>query len=568
MIIGITIPSLIAVLGALLTYGYINDVKERQSFVQIADDMKENVLEIRRNEKNFLHFKNIDHLEDLKIAINSFSYLTGEISLKTADKIGIDEITVLKEATQKYSALAEELGAGFQKEARLTGEVRKEGKQLENTVAVKSLAKELSTSFVLRLRLLETNYILRRDDSSLLELKRMLSQITNVTPFCYECSPYIDSINSLIAAYNRSDTLAKKLQRTGDSMEAAAKRITSRERAKIISYISTTQKLLLAGLVLLCILGPFFVYKTASYIAAPIKRLDEIAKKIAGGDINLRTPLKENDETYSLAVSFNTMIDHLLSTQQSLKESLELLNEKQAQLIESEKRASMGFLVTGIAHELNNPLNNISLRAEIMRDEIKGAPDEKLKEYTEDIIGQSRRAHKIINNLLDFARARKASNMEKQDIVRIIKDSLNLVSNQFTVNNIKISKNLPDKPYFINGNRSKLEQVFVSIINNAFYAMPDTGALTISAAPDEKIGSIQIKISDNGKGIPEKDLKNIFEPFFTTKPPGEGTGLGLAVSSTLVKEHKGEISVESKVGEGTTFIITLPGYEASVHEKR
>lgn len=562
MIIGISIPSLIAVLGALLTYGYINDVKEKQSLVQVADDMKENVLEIRRNEKNFLHFRNIDHIESLENAITSFSDLTGEISLKTADQIGIEEIATLKESTQEYSGLVNKLGVNFQKETKITEKVRKEGRKLEDIVATRKLAKEISTSFVLRLRLMEKNYMLFRDDKSRLELNKIISQISNVTPFCYDCSPYIDSVRSLIGTYIQSDALAKSLHKTGDGMENVTNKITGRERDKISAFITTTQKMLLAGLVLLCIMGPFFVYKTASYISAPIKRLAEIARKITEGDITLRAPLKEHDETYSLAVAFNTMLDNLQQTQQSLKESLELLNEKQAQLVESEKRASMGFLVAGVAHELNNPLNNISLRAEIINEEIKGFPNEKLKEYTQDIITQSSRAHKIINNLLDFARARKSSDMEKQDIVQIIEGSLNLVNNQFRVSNININKQLPDKPYFVNGNHSKLEQILVSIISNAFQAMTGTGTLTVTAEPDNETKTINISIADTGNGIPEADLKNIFQPFFTTKSSSEGgTGLGLAISSTLIKEHSGEINVESIVGEGTSFAITLPAYE-------
>ncbi len=305
-------------------------------------------------------------------------------------------------------------------------------------------------------------------------------------------------------------------------------------------------------------MGPLFVYKTASYISAPIKRLEEITRKISGGDITLRAPLKEQDETLSLAVSFNKMLDNLQQTQQSLTESLELLNEKQAQLVESEKRASMGFLVAGVAHEINNPLNNISLRAQTICEEIKKISSEKLNEYLKDIITQSERAHTIVNNLLDFARVRKSDDMGKQDIVRIVKDSLDLVANQLRVYNIKIHTEIPDNVFYVNGNRSKLEQILISIINNAVQSMKDAGTLTVCIAPDNENNNILIKISDTGKGIPEDDIKNIFEPFFTTKLPGEGTGLGLAVTHTLVMEHKGEIHVDSKVGSGTTFTIKLP----------
>ena len=126
MIIGITIPSLIAVLGAILTYAYINDVKHRQYFVQIADDMKENVHEIRRIEKNFLHFKHINYLKNLNKSTYSFSEQTGNISLETASNIGTEDINILKESTQTYSKLVEKLGVNFQKEAKIVSNLRAE----------------------------------------------------------------------------------------------------------------------------------------------------------------------------------------------------------------------------------------------------------------------------------------------------------------------------------------------------------------------------------------------------------------------------------------------------------
>jgi signal transduction histidine kinase len=274
--------------------------------------------------------------------------------------------------------------------------------------------------------------------------------------------------------------------------------------------------------------------------------------------MSLRAPLKEHDETQVLAESFNAMLDHLLQTQLSLEKSMELLQEKQAQLVESEKRASLGFLVSGVAHELNNPLNNISLTAETMNEDLKDLSVEEISSYLNDILVQSERAHTIVDNLLDFASARRSSVMEKQDVVRIVKDSIKLIGNQLRVNNIKLNQDFPKKIYFVSANRSKLEQVLVSIINNAIHAMKNKGALTVTVMPDDEEENILIKINDTGRGIPAEDIKNIFEPFFTTKPPGEGTGLGLSVSHTLIKEHHGEIEVESSEGEGTTFTVSLP----------
>jgi len=558
MIIGITIPSLIAVLGGILTYGYMNDIKNRQGSMRIADGLKENVLEIRRHERNFLHYRDAEHQKRLLNAIHTLARSVNSVSPNTAEKIATRGFPLLSRTMEQYTDLTGKLHENFLKETAIIEKVRREGDRLETLVATRKQAKELSTDFVLRLRLLEKNYMFYRDRESYENLDRNLSQIKNITPFCYSCTPYIDAVRDLFMVYKKSDSITGSLQNAGEQLEQITEQIALSERQKIGSFISHTQNLMLVALILLFSLGPLFVYKTASYIVKPINRLAEIMRKISGGEITLRAPLKEHDETYSLAVSFNSMLDNLQKTQQSLKESLALLNEKQAQLVESEKRASMGFLVAGVAHELNNPLNNISLRAEIVNKEIQKFSDERLSNYVQDIVVQSDRAHNIINNLLDFARARKSSEMEKQDIVRIVNDSLNLVASQLRVTNIKLNKDIPDASFSVNANRSKLEQVLISIITNAIQAMKDAGTLTVGVGPDDQKQNVLVKISDTGKGIPESDIKNIFDPFFTTKPPGEGTGLGLAVSQTLVAEHKGEILVESKVGVGTAFTIKLP----------
>ncbi len=563
MIIGITIPSLIAVLGGILTYGYINDIKHRQEYVQVADDLKENVFEVRRNERNFLTFKNSDYhkrvhrsIEELRQAINS-------ISPHTSEEIGEGGFTLLNDSIDEYAKLLDALVVSYTKEQDVIRKVKSEGEKLESIVSKKRGAKEFTPSFILKLRLLEKNYMFYRDRKSYNDLGNGLSQIKNLTPFCFECDPYVNSIQDLFAVYEVSDDILGNLQNTGNELEEVSGRIAFRERQKIGSFINRSQSLLLAALALLFVLGPLFVYKTSAFVVAPIKRLSEITRKIAGGEISLRAPLKEHDETYSLSASFNTMLDHLQSTQQNLKESLELLNEKQAQLVESEKRASLGLLVAGVAHELNNPLNNISLAAEAMKEEIHESTEEEMSGYIYDILMQSKRAHNIVESLLDFARARKSTVMEKQDIIKIVNDSLYLVSNQLRINNIKLVKDLPEKPFFVKGNQSKLEQVLISMFINAIHAMKDTGTLGIKVQPDTDNRHVLIEISDTGYGIAEKDMKNIFEPFYTTKPPGEGTGLGLSVSNALVMEHKGEIDIESKPGEWTKFRIRLPQYEES-----
>ncbi len=562
MIIGIAIPSCIAVLGGMLTYAYINDVKNRQYYVQAADDLKESVFEVRRTERNFLHYKDSDHHKILDGALADLDQSVQNVPPKTAEQIGTGGFILLNSACDKYSRLIDDLYNSYQKEQDVVKLVKDEGENLESVGRNKNNAQELSSSFILKLRLLEKNYIFYRDKKSFLDLNNGLMQIKNFTPFCFACEPYVKTVHKLFAVYRESDSLANTLQFTGNEMEEISGRIAFRERQKINSFIDRTQNLLLAALGLLCIIGPMFVYKTSSFIVKPINRLSEIARKVSGGDITLRAPIKENDETYLLAVSFNTMLDNLQETQQSLQESVELLNEKQAQLIESEKRASLGFLVAGVAHELNNPLNNISLTAETMNADLGNLTSEEMNDLISDIMMQSKRAQTIVENLLDFARARKSVDMENQDIISIVNDSISLVANQLRISEIQLVKNIPKQSIYVNGNRSKLEQVLISIMTNAMQSMKEAGTLSIRVETDNN-KFVLIKISDTGQGIAEDDVKNIFEPFYTTKPPGEGTGLGLSISNTLIAEHKGEISVESRLGKGSAFSIKLPLSESS-----
>ncbi|MDH4028301.1 MAG: hypothetical protein OEU95_05685, partial [Nitrospirota bacterium] len=281
MIIGITIPSLIAVLGGVLTYGYINDVKSRQGFMRISDNLKEQVLEIRRNEKNFLHYRNDDSLKGLNRAISAFNVSAGNISPKIAGEIGSREFSIVKELLGEYSGTIKELNESFRSETAVAEKVRTEGAMLERLVAGKKHAKELSTDFVLRLRLLEKNYMFYRDRNSYTALDKGLLQIKNMMPFCYDCVPYIESVHELFTKYGNSDQLMAGLQKAGDNLEQVTGEIASRERQKITSFITNTQKLLLAALILLFLLGPYFVYRTASYIVAPIKRLADITQKIS-----------------------------------------------------------------------------------------------------------------------------------------------------------------------------------------------------------------------------------------------------------------------------------------------
>lgn len=559
MIIGIAIPSFIAIMGGILTYGYINDVESRQGLVLIAADLKENIFEVRRNEKNFLYHKSRESLENLRNTVSSFDNSIN-IATQTFRMIEKEDLSSVKSFIENYLTTIDELYSGYMDEISITEQMMAESRQLEQLISSEKDVKELTASFILNLRHLETKYMIFRDRESFLSLDKEAAVLK--VSSCEKCGPYVDAVDSLYKSYEAINLMESRIRSIGSELEKISAEIARSERLKISSFIKMSKRLLILVLILLCTLGPLFVYRTANYIVAPINKISEITKSIAEGNIDLRATVKDNDETSTLASSFNKMLDHMSLTHKSLEKSTELLTEKQAQLVDSEKRASLGLLVSGVAHELNNPLNNISVTAEILAEDRQDLSREELKGLN-NILMQCERAKNIVDNLLDFARARKSTVMEKLDIVNVLKESFNLVSNQMRINNINMNQDIQDMAVFISANRSKLEQIFVSILTNAIQAMSGSGTLSVSLETETDDHNVLIKISDTGSGIPEEDIKNIFEPFFTTKPVGKGTGLGLSVCKSLVMEHNGEINVESRLDQGTSFTIKFPLYEVS-----
>ncbi|MFC1639732.1 sensor histidine kinase, partial [Gemmatimonadota bacterium] len=169
----------------------------------------------------------------------------------------------------------------------------------------------------------------------------------------------------------------------------------------------------------------------------------------------------------------------------------------------------------------------------------------------------SERTEKIVKNLLDFARE---SSMES-DALRaedIIAETLRLAGNQVKLANVKVKGELERDLPPVFGDRQQLTQVFLNIVLNALHAMPDGGTLDISARNTKERNFVLVEFADSGVGIPEHQINNIFDPFFSTKPDAKGTGLGLSVSLGIIRQHGGDINVESQVNAGTKFTITLP----------
>ncbi len=245
-------------------------------------------------------------------------------------------------------------------------------------------------------------------------------------------------------------------------------------------------------------------------------------------------------------------------SQRQLEKLLSVLDElgrTQAQLIHSEKLASLGVLAGGVAHEINNPLMVILGRTELML--MDGSTGDETTKNLETIRHETERIGHIVQNLLTFSRKSRQEKIESVDVNEVLDRTLTLSEHQLTVGNVKVHKQLDQELPSVDANAGQLQQVFMNLIINAYHAMPDGGQLTVKTGtvPEDRVF---IEIADTGCGISPEDINRIFDPFFTTKEEGQGTGLGLAVSRNIIDNHGGEIGVHSKVGTGTTFRVVIP----------
>jgi len=235
------------------------------------------------------------------------------------------------------------------------------------------------------------------------------------------------------------------------------------------------------------------------------------------------------------------------------------LKQFEEKMVQSGKLAEIGTFASGIAHGINNPLAGIMGYAEIIIDEKN---PKQMKKYAKKIVGEAERASDLVKWISRYSKQAKDNDITNVDLIKVINESLEALNHTWKSSDIEIIKKYQKTPN-IKGNPSELQQVFVNIIDNAMDAMRKGGKLNLSTAISN--GCVEVKISDSGVGIPNENLKKIFKPFFTTKKEGKGIGLGLYVTSLIVKKHHGKIEVDSELGKGTIFTLRFP---ISVKKKR
>lgn len=358
----------------------------------------------------------------------------------------------------------------------------------------------------------------------------------------------LDRLAQLSREVEREDPqygmIEEELREHGAEMIAVARQLVARERESVATMLLVSRRIAIFFLPVSLIVILYMANFIARQMLRPLNRLLADTSRIADGDFVPIMPRRRyRDEFSELAMALNHMWYQLA--------------HRQELLVQSHKLKAVGTLTAGVAHELNNPINNIMLTASVLREDYATLADADRLDMVDDLVEQAERARNIVRNLLDFAR----EGGMKTDLVQtrdVLEETLQLTSNQIKLAKVRVERHLaPGLPPF-RGNRQQISQVFLNLLLNAIDAMPAGGTLTVGTHLSDGRDHIAVEISDTGVGIPEHALGSIFDPFFTTKPTGKGTGLGLSVSLGIVQRHGGDILVHSRPNEGTRFTVLLP----------
>jgi two-component system NtrC family sensor kinase len=343
---------------------------------------------------------------------------------------------------------------------------------------------------------------------------------------------------------SRLRAIEAELREHGAEMVAVAEDLVAQERRSVNSMFLISQRIPIGFLAILILLFIYFARFISTQVIAPLNRMVGYSRRIAQGDFTPITPQRKYyDEFSELSVTMNQMMDQLAYRQELL--------------VRAHKLKAVGTLTAGVAHELNNPINNIILTASMLREDFSELSREECLEFVDDLVGESERAQKIVRNLLDFARESEAE-LESHSVEGIVEETLRLASNQIKLAKVKVCVETSENIPAIHGDRRQLQQVFLNLVLNALDAMPDGGFLSLKVTNSEDREFVAVTFEDTGIGIPKQHLRDIFDPFFTSKKAAKGTGLGLSVSLGIVQGHGGDIRVQSEVGKGTVFTVLLP----------
>ena len=449
-------------IGALhvIYYHYIFSLQEKMELIQKFDDFRDYVLEMRRYEKNFIYFKDIESLNETIFYFFKIEDFSRDLAKDVIRVVGADKFMEFQEDLKGYKIILDK--------------------------------------------------------------------------------------NMKIAKKDKGELHVELIRTKGKKMVDFANELITTKRHRIQNAIHRIMIIPLIFLISFIVFVVLILQLISKGILKPVALMQEATEEAAKG--TFRPIVYESgreDEVTHLIETFNEMAKQL--------------ETKQEQLLQSRKMASIGTFTSGIAHELNNPLNNISLTAESLMEEFTEMTKEEASEMMMEILAQADRAGQVVKNLLEFSRTERPVLLELR-IDDVLDRTIKLIKNQIMVTGIQLKRVNSETLPPIKGRNQDLQQVFINILLNSIQAMKDLSKeniISIRTGPGPN-GFIRVDFSDTGTGIKPEDMKNIFDPFYTTKAVGRGTGLGLSIVYGIIRTHGGYIEVKSEINKGTTFSIYLP----------
>ena len=333
-------------------------------------------------------------------------------------------------------------------------------------------------------------------------------------------------------------------------------------------------RVLLVTAVEITLISLCIIFFTRRFLGRPIEKLIEGTKAIS--HMHLDQPLDlpaSGEELDELARSFETMRVRLQTAlgeinqftqnlETKVEERTQQLKAAQKKLLHSDRLASLGQLSASVAHEINNPVSGVLNLSMLLQRMLKddGVPPERIEEfrkYLSQVVSETARVGRIVSDLLAFSRRSKPQRAPA-DLNRIVRMTLSLTQHKMKLSGVTVEQHLAEDLPAAACDASQIQQVALNLLLNAAEATQSKAERRIIVTTDAGPGEVRLRVSDSGEGIQPENLARIFDPFFTTKAEGKGVGLGLAVSYGIIQEHGGDIEVKSQVGEGATFIVTLP----------
>jgi two-component system NtrC family sensor kinase len=510
------------IIAILAAFEYVNftELKKEVRYLEVTDTINRKSLQLRRHEKNFFLYSPQRGNEE---SASVHAYL-GELKTLLMQNPDIDKADklALRSSIAEYERRFNAIEASSRVLAGIFEKTRSShGKNEKFLVLVEAT-------------------FLERPVQSAEFLEKVFS---------------LPSGHALVTGLRALDADITALRKTGEDIMVISKDLDKVARENAETVIRISQMAILVFFPMFFIVGIGMLFFISTNVVRRLMLLISVVEKTGKGSYpHLPVSLQErnaHDEVGVLIEKFNHMEDQLASREEEIE-------QKNRELMQTKKLAAIGTLASGVAHEINNPLNNIYLSAQVLAREVGEGCSRDVKEAVGDIVGQTERVKRIVGDLLEFARGREPQ-FREVELKGLITDSYRRLGSSRNLEKIRFSLDADSSQTVVHADQGQMEQVFANLLANAVDAMGGVGDLRVAIRSSAQ--SVAITVSDSGGGIPRESIEKIFEPFFTTKD--KGTGLGLAIVYNIIKKHSGDITVGSEEGRGTTFTVTLPtGREA------